>query len=175
MNKKLIIILALFLCGTALIFVISKENTFQKTTAVGLIAPDFEITDSLNGSKISSSELKGKVLFINFWASWCQPCREEMPSIEALFKEMQSNDNFRMITIVNNDSIENALEYMKKNGYTFPVYSDPDGITSKNFGITGVPETYIINKNGILTKRVLGAAEWNSSDAKLFISSLLIE
>ena len=64
---------------------------------------------------------------------------------------------------------------MKQNGYTFPVYSDNNGITAVNFGVTGVPETYIIDKKGLLKKRVIGPAEWNSTEAKNFINSLLNE
>ena len=73
-----------------------------------------------------------------------------MPSIEALYREMMGNDDFRMVTILYRDSAENAFEYMKSRGYTFPVYIDPNGSAARDYGVTGVPETYIIDKQGKL-------------------------
>ena len=129
----------------------------------------------MTGRKLMLSDLKDKVLFVNFWASWCPPCREEMPSIDSLFKAMNGNGKFQMITILYKDPYQDGIGYMKQSGFTFPVYSDSDGITSTNFGVTGVPETYIIDKKGKLRKRVIGPAEWDSPEAKNFINSLLNE
>lgn len=175
MKSKSIIIAVLFTAGVALaIFSISQRNT-GKAVVEGLYAPELEVIDHSNGKKLLPSDLKGKVLFINFWASWCQPCKDEMPSIEALHREMFVNDEFRMITILYKDSLQNALEYMGVSGYTFPVYSDLKDYSSKNYGVTGVPETYLVDKKGILRKRIIGPVEWNSPDAKSFIVSLLNE
>ncbi|MEW6108447.1 MAG: TlpA disulfide reductase family protein [Nitrospirota bacterium] len=175
MKKKISIILALFLAGIALLITNVYQRDTKKPVALGQHAPGFEALDSVNSVKLLSSDYEGKVLFVNFWASWCQPCREEMPSIEALYKEMSNNNDFRMITILYKDSIDNALGYMKANGYTFPVYYDPEGLSSKNFSVTGVPETYLIDKKNILRKRVIGPADWNSPDEKGFIVSLVNE
>ncbi len=87
-----------------------------------------------------------------------------MPSVEALYREMASNDKFVMVTILYKDNPENALAYMKSLGQTVPVYLDPGGETARNYGVTGVPETYIVDKNGTLVKRVIGGADWNSRD-----------
>jgi DsbE subfamily thiol:disulfide oxidoreductase len=129
----------------------------------------------MTGRKLTLGDLKNKVLFVNFWASWCPPCKEEMPSIESFSKDMQGNDKFQIITILYKDPYQDGTAYMKQNGYTFPVYSDSNGLVARNFGVTGVPETYVIDKKGILKKRVLGPAEWNTPEAKNFINSLLNE
>lgn len=173
-SKKKILLLTFIVAASFLLFSIFNSKP-KHDIAVGLYAPSLEITDEMTGRKLTTGDLKNKVLFVNFWASWCPPCREEMPSIESLFKDMFGNEKFQMITILYKDPYQDGTAYMKQNGYTFPVYSDSNGITARNFGVTGVPETYIIDKKGILKKRVLGPAEWNSPEAKNFINSLLNE
>ena len=141
--------------------------------AVGLYSPDFAVADAGTGASLSSKHLKGKVLFVNFWASWCPPCKEEMPSIQKLYEEMKVNPDFVMITILYNDDAAAAREYLKTLGFTFPVYTDAGNATSRKFGLTGVPETYIVDKEGILRKKVIGATDWSSQEEKDLIYSLL--
>jgi peroxiredoxin len=96
-----------------------------------------------------------------------------MPSIEALYRDMMRGDDFVMVTILYKDSPENAFEYMKSKGYTFPVYVDPNSSAARNYGVTGVPETYIVDKKGVLVRRVIGGADWNSPDEINQIKALL--
>jgi DsbE subfamily thiol:disulfide oxidoreductase len=173
-SKKSILLLVFFVAVSILFFIMLNSKTKQDDTG-GLYVSLLDIKDEMTGRKLTLGDLKNKVLFVNFWASWCPPCREEMPSIESLFKEMYGNDKFQIITILYKDPYQDGTSYMKQNGYTFPVYSDSNGIAAKNFGVTGVPETYVIDKNGILKKRVLGPAEWNAPEAKNFLNSLLNE
>lgn len=175
MDSKKIILLLVFLL-TAFFLIFTFVNRIPKQdVAEGLYAPLLEIKDDMTGRKLMLRDLKDKVLFVNFWASWCPPCREEMPSIESLSKGMYANEKFQMITILYKDPYQDGIAYMKQSGYTFPVYSDSNGITANKFGVTGVPETYLIDKKGKLRKRVLGPAEWNSPEAKDLINSLLNE
>lgn len=170
-QKKVILVVLLLLGVAAVIF--TTKRTQQKIVAVESGAPEFLVTDASAGKTVSSSELKGKVVFVNFWASWCQPCKDEMPSIENVYRSI-SDGNFRMITILYKDSPAKAAEYMKAHGYTFPVFTDsPGGDAAAAFGVTGVPETYIIDKHGVLKKRVIGPAEWNAPEERSFIDSLL--
>ncbi len=173
-NKKIVLLLVFFLTAFILIFTFVNSKP-KHDVAVGLYAPLLEIKDDMTGRKLVLGDLKNKVLFVNFWATWCPPCREEMPSIDSLWKSMHGNEKFQMITILYKDPYQAGIAYMKQSGYTFPVYSDSNEMTAKNFGVTGVPETYIIDKKGILRKRVLGPAEWNSPEAKNLIDSLLNE
>jgi len=178
-DKKSIVLLALFLIGVAAVIGILRSGTdvgsSGKHVAVGLYAPPFEVFEPGSSEVLSSSDIKGKVIFLNFWASWCQPCKDEMPSIDALYREFAGNKNFRMLTILYRDELNNARGYMQSNGYVFPVYLDLKGTASENFGVTGVPETYIIGKEGILKKRVIGPYEWNSAEARELVASLLQE
>lgn len=173
-SKKIILLLVFSLAVLFLIFTSVKTKPKQEAAEV-LNSPSLEIKDDMTGRKLTLSDFKDKVLFINFWASWCPPCKEEMPSIESLFKSMSGNEKFQMITILYEDPYQNGIAHMKQSGYSFPVYSDINGITARNFGVTGVPETYIIDKKGNLRKRVIGPAEWDSPETRNFINSLLNE
>ncbi len=169
MKHKVIIFALLLLAGLAFLFF---NATRSSNIGKGSGAPGFEVRDAVSGKELSSSGLKNKIIFVNFWASWCQPCKEEMPSIEALYREMMGKEDFVMITILYKDSPENGISYMKSNGYTFPVYVDPDGSSARNYGVTGVPETYIVDKKGVLVRRVIGGADWNSPDEKSQIKAM---
>lgn len=173
-NKTLIIAVLLILAAISLILVLNSQN-IKPPLAVGSNAPKLEVTDVRTSTALNPSDVSGKVVFINFWASWCKPCREEMPSIEALYQELKDNDRFIMLTVLYNDTPEQALEFVKSYQYTVPVFSDASAGTAKLYGVTGVPETYLVDKKGVLRKRVIGPYHWDSSEAKGFIYSLINE
>lgn len=165
--------LVLLIAGVAAIVLNQRDEPAQRPSVVGLYAPDFRVKDLGTGRILTSADFRGKIVFLNFWASWCNPCKEEMPTIDALHKDTQSDKDFVMITVLYKDSAVNALAYMKSRGYTFPVYTDPGGETAENFGVTGVPETYVIGGGGILKKKTIGPDDWVSQENRNFISSLL--
>ncbi len=172
--KRLVSILTmLFFAGTLVFFVACSEK--KADVAEGILAPNIDVSDARTGQALDVSHLKGKVVFVNFWASWCPPCKEEMPSIEALYRELMKNDAFVMITILYKDEAKTAMNYMQAFSYTFPLFTDNNGISAKRYGVTGVPETYLIDKKGTLRKRVIGPADWYSAEAKAYINSLLSE
>jgi len=119
--------------------------------------------------------MKGSVVFINFWASWCKTCKDEMPSIEKLYKYFSGNPKFKLLTVLYRDNMEIAFRYMKENNYTFPAYLNPDGSAAKQFRITGVPETFIFDKKGILINKVIGPLEWDSPNVIDTIYKLINE
>jgi len=159
--------------GMIVLFASCSEKKTE--VAEGISAPMLDVRDAKTGQSIDVSQLKGKVVFVNFWASWCPPCKEEMPSIEALHRDLVKNDAFLMVTILYKDDAKTVTDYMSANSYTFPLFTDNDGISAKRYGVTRVPETYLIDKKGVMRKRVIGPADWNSSEAKAFINSLLSE
>ncbi len=133
----------------------------QKVAKVGDPIPDVTLIDT-QGNKLRLSELKESVVFVNFWASWCPPCIEEIPSIESLFRNLSGKPKFKMITILYRDDVDRIIKSAREQGYTLPIYRDPDGFAAIQFGITGVPETFIIDKNGILRDKVIGPYTWDS-------------
>ena len=162
-TKALIVPLVLLMVIIVIFFSVRSKRS-MKVAEIGSAVQNFKVTD-MNNNKISLSDLKGSVLFVNFWATWCGSCVEELPNVERLFRSLSGNSSFKMITILYKDNGQRALGYMQQNGYTFPIYLNPDDSAAKIFGITGVPETFIIDKKGILRDKVLGPAEWDSPQA----------
>lgn len=114
---------------------------------------DFTLED-IDGNEISISDYKGKVLMLNFWASWCPPCKAEMPHMEKVYNELKGED-FDMLTVnlttAEKNGRDGANKFINDMGYTFPVVYDVDGKVADKFRITGIPTTYIINKEGIIS------------------------
>lgn len=150
---------------------IKKDNRLP----VGAYIPEIEIKNMESQVDIKPADLKGKVLFINFWATWCRPCIDEMPNIDRLYKTLKDNPGFKMLTLVFNDDPRNCMDFVKNMGYSIPVFSDPSGKTAADFGITGVPETFIVDKKGIIRKVKLGPERWDSQENVGLILSLLKE
>ncbi len=175
MKHKRTILLILLVAGAALAYFALSGRTVEKTVAVQAGAPSFEVADMASGRIVRSTDLRGKVVFVNFWASWCQPCKEEMSSVDALYRQAFPKGNFVMVTILYKDTPERASEEMRAQGVSFPVYTDPGENASAAFRVTGVPETYVIDKGGTLRKRVIGPADWSSPQEIALIDSLLKE
>ena len=98
-----------------------------------------------------------------------------MPSIERLYRYFSGNPQFKLLTIIYRDNIETAFGYMKANNYTFPVYLNRDGSAARQFMVTGVPETFIFDKNGILKKKVIGPLEWDTPQIIETLNKLINE
>jgi len=173
LKQKSVILVAIFILAIALvIFSVKREETPKTKAVVGLKAPGFLLSDP-SGKTYTLSELKGSVIFVNFWATWCPPCVEEMPSIQNLYNGFKDNKEFRMVTILYKDDYQKAIAFMKQNNYTLPILIDSDGKSAKAYGVTGVPETYIVDKQGVLREKVIGPADWSSVQADSLISNLL--
>ncbi len=174
MKTRASILLIILVCAALVIVFGVGQKKSTRQVAVGLDAPDLTVTDA-SGRALSLSELKGSVVFINFWATWCAPCKEEVPSIQALYSRFKDDKEFRMVTVLYRDTYDNAMTYLKENNYELPVWLDRREKGAKAYGVTGVPETYIISKKGILREKVIGPADWNSTQAISLISNLLRE
>lgn len=154
----LFILLTLIITGSILI---KKNSSYTKENAkVGLPAPDFELKD-INGKKWKLDDLKGKIVILNFWASWCNDCREEKKSIQAYLSKNGIPDDLVFVTVLYKDNPSTVVEMIKKDGYTFPVLID-DGVVSSIYGIKGVPETFLIDKKGVLRHKILGPVQWDN-------------
>jgi peroxiredoxin len=168
----LLVVLALFIGGCERPTEKGEVPTTQPPVAMrGSLAPDFTLQDT-NGKSWKLSELKGQVVFINFWATWCPPCREEMPSMQELYEAMPP-DSFKMLTILSNDDPNLAMAFAEKVGFNFPILIDPFSETGQAYGITGVPETYIVDKQGILRQKYLGPRDWSSDEARNMLLSYM--
>lgn len=171
--KTIILLFIIVIAIVAAVFTI-KPLQSPKTAQVGSMTHDFELIDS-NRNRISLSSMKGSVVFINFWATWCASCIEEMPAIERMYRNLSGNSSFKVVSILYKDDLNRALNFMQQNGFTFPVYLNTDESAARIFGITGIPETFIIDKRGMLRDKVIGPADWDSPRALEIIQTLISE
>ena len=126
----------------------------------GQAAPDFTLKD-LAGRDVNLKALQGKVVLVNFWATWCPPCRSEVPSMVKLNAAMAGKP-FQMLAVSIDEGGKEAVEdFFKRSGATLPVLLDTQQKISKIYGTTGVPETFVLDKHGIVLKKVVGAMDWN--------------
>ncbi|KXS43539.1 MULTISPECIES: TlpA family protein disulfide reductase [unclassified Candidatus Frackibacter] len=130
-------------------------NNIPIKPQVGFRAPDFTLTD-LNGKQVSLSDFRGKqVVFINFWASWCPPCRAEMPYIEEVHQE--GKDKVKVLAVNLKESKSKVQNFVEKNDYNFTVLLDKTGEIANNYLVRGIPKTVIVDKNGIIKAQHVGA------------------
>ena len=170
------------LVGVVLLIVVAwlNQDRIQPVTA-GTVAPEFEIND-LGGGLARLSDHSGEVVLVNIWATWCLPCRIEMPSMERLYQEI-GEDGFEIMSV----SIDAALGqfdqagrpggdievFADSLGLTFPMLHDPSGGIERLYRTTGVPETFLIGRDGIIYKKVAGGTEWDAPQHKELIQRLL--
>ncbi|MBU0945275.1 MAG: TlpA family protein disulfide reductase [Proteobacteria bacterium] len=154
--KKIVLILLLCCCAV----VLASCGQAPTVAEVGKPAPDFTLVDR-KGKTWTLSELKGQVVFVNFWATWCPPCREEMPSMQRLHT-MLPQDKFKMLAILNSDDPALADSFAAKLGITMPILDDQANTVGPKYGLTGVPETFIVDKQGVLREKFIGPARWDS-------------
>ena len=150
----------------------ASAPTAAGVAAEGGMAPDF-IVKGIDGKEVKLSSLKGKVVMVNFWATWCPPCKEEIPSMMKLNKSMEGKP-FQMLAISIDEGGKAAVEnYFKTSGNSLPAYLDSDGSISKMYGITGVPETFILDRTGLVQKKIVGGMDWGSGEVLSYMNDLL--
>jgi len=148
---------------------------------VGTTAPDFAARD-LEGNPVRIADLRGHVVLLNIWATWCPPCLEEMPSMQRLHEEF--GDRGLHIVAVSIDAPlgrvdvggrpgGNVEAFAQEMGLTFPLWLDPAGDIQRVYRTTGVPESFVIDRQGAIVKKVIGATEWDSEANRDLIARLL--
>jgi len=139
---------------------------------VGRPAPDFTASD-MNGRTIRLADYRGKVVILNIWATWCPPCVDEMPSLEKLYRELK-DQNFALLAVsIDSDGIAAVAPFMTRHGLTFPALIDSQAAIQTSYEITGVPETFIIDKKGILVRKVIGPRDWSAPEVLEDIRNLI--
>ncbi|WP_246203949.1 peroxiredoxin family protein [Pallidibacillus pasinlerensis] len=124
---------------------------------IGKMAPDFTL-NTHNGNTITLSELKGKKVLLNFWASWCGPCEEEMPAMQKVYNELMGQD-VEIVAVnmtIGKETIESATQFVKQYGLTFPVPLDTKGEVMKLYEIYGLPTSYFLDSEGIIRAKFFG-------------------
>jgi peroxiredoxin len=163
------ILAALGLSGWALV-------RFAGRTAIGVgqVAPDFTAKDLTTGKKVSfDSTYRGDVTLVNIWATWCDPCKEEIPAMDSVFQALGPR-GFRIAAVSIDRGGEAVVKkFAKDYGITFDVLHDPSGDIEKIFQTTGVPESFLINREGRIVRIMLRGYTWNSPASRRVIEELL--
>ena len=158
------------LVALALLAALSAPQPHVENPQENEPAPDFNFV--LAGQPTQLTDLRGQVVVLNFWASWCPPCVAEMPSLERLHRKMA--DRGLIVLGINEDDGRPAFDnFVRSFKLTFPNYHDPDHLISNLYGTFRFPETFIIDKNGIVTMKVIGAWEWDDPQVVAYLESLL--
>jgi peroxiredoxin len=153
MNKMLTAILVMILTSGLLITGCSAGS--EPTATVGKAAPDFEL-QNLDGQSISLSDLKGKPVLINFWATWCGPCVSEMPYLQEIHDEW-SGKGLVVLAINIGDSSSEAEQFLQNHNLSLPVLLDTGKVVAQRYNIRGIPTTFFIDKDGIIQEKIIGA------------------
>jgi peroxiredoxin len=153
-----------------------EEDLFSKIK-ISLIkgdkkAPDFSLND-LNSKKIGLRQFKGKIILLNFWATWCGPCKEEMRYLEVLHQQFKAK-NFVLLTIsVDYEGLKPVKEFINKHDYSFPVLLDPKCEVLDLFEVKGIPTTFLIDKKGKMLGKAIGPRDWKSPEVISLINILI--
>jgi cytochrome c biogenesis protein CcmG, thiol:disulfide interchange protein DsbE len=165
------LITAIVLLGVAALLFIFAWPSFRQgeRSDAGQPAPDFSFT--LNGRPERLSSLRGKVVVLNFWATWCPPCRDELPSLNRL--EAKIAPMGATVLGISVDDDETAYRnFLEQYHVTFPTYRDPTKRIPAAYGTYEYPETYIIDRQGRIARKIIGAQDWSSSDIVAYLENL---
>ena len=185
MKKPLIVLIAAVLIGVAIITVNTYNSTNSKANSVGennsstkpiginpnvikTKAIDFKLKD-LDGKELSLSDLKGKKVFLNFWATWCPPCKAEMPEIEKLYEETKDSD-LVIVAVEIGEPLSTVKTFIDSNKYSFKVLLDSDQSVASKYNIASIPTSYFIDVNGNIISKNVGAM--NIDQMKGYIKTL---
>jgi len=141
--------------------------------AVGSRAPEFRAVNLRTGRPASLADYRGKVVLVNIWATWCQPCRIEMPSMERLHRKLAGNDFAVVAVSVDEADSAAVLQFTRELGLSFDILHDRAGAIQRLYQTTGVPESFVIERDGIIVKKVIGPAEWDGPVNEVLIRKLI--
>ena len=168
-NLKSIAVIVLILAGIGIIVLLQTKDasfTLSGTPRIGkgASAPDFTLP-GLDGKMVSLSDYRGKVVLLNIWATWCPPCVEEMPSMEKLHQTLK-DEGFQILAVsIDEGGAKAVIPFMEKHRLHFTALADDRGTVKNLYQTTGVPESFIIDKDGIIAEKVIGPRDWASPGA----------
>ncbi|MFQ5456399.1 MAG: TlpA disulfide reductase family protein [Nitrospirota bacterium] len=150
----------------------AAATTLIELPRVGYIAPDFTLKGIYN-QEFTLSQYRGKIVFITFWATWCGPCRSEMPILEILYNDLKKKG---LVVLAISSDLEGEMAvrpFMEELGLTYPALIDSDFIVNDRYNVTSVPTSYLIDRDGIITNRFIGMRDWRKPRYKDLIVKLI--
>jgi peroxiredoxin len=138
-------------------------------------APDFELPDLDGARRLRLADLRGRVVLLNFWATWCKPCEDEMPAMERLYRALQGPE-FELVAISVDTDREAVARFRERLGLSFPILLDPRAEVSRAYQTTGYPESFLIDRAGSLaSQRFVGPRAWDDPDYVAVVKRVLDE
>jgi peroxiredoxin len=150
----------------------SSERGLGEAPRIGYRAPNFRL-ENLEGEEVSLAGYRGQVVFINFWATWCVPCKAEMPSMQALYKDYKDK-GLEILAVSSDFEGETAVRpFVEEMRLTYPILLDSDFRVDSRYLIRSVPTTILVGRDGVITHKLIGARNWNTPEARDLIEKLL--
>jgi peroxiredoxin len=164
------------LLGPAVAFVVVLGavialQILQRGPSTGYAAVDFTLPD-LAGNPVTLGDLRGKIVFLNLWATWCAPCRAEMPSMQRLYDRFKGRE-FAMLAVSEDTDADDVAAFVKELNLTFPILLDSSNRLPARFGVTGYPETFVIDRDGRVIKHVIGPEDWMNPQIIAYFEKLI--
>ena len=144
----------------------------RNVVKLGEPAPNFRLRD-LNGQMVSLSDLRGKVVLLNFWATWCGPCRVEMPAMEELYRTFSRNDFEILAVSTDAQGASVTRPFQQENHLTFPILHDADYRVGLTYGARSLPMTFMVDRQGIVRHQIFGARDWGAAEAHQLVQMLM--
>ena len=144
----------------------------RNVVKLGEPAPNFRLRD-LNGHSVSLSDLRGKVVLLNFWATWCGPCRVEMPAMEELYRTFSRNDFEILAVSTDAQGASVTRPFQQENHLTFPILHDADYRVGLTYGARSLPMTFMVDRQGVVRHQIFGARDWGAAEAHQLVQMLM--
>jgi len=178
-NHQSIILILVFIIGIGVMILLqsnksSFESAGKQRFKKGGHAPNFTLP-GLNGKMVSLADYKGQVVLLNIWATWCRPCVEEMPSMEKLYQTLKDEKFVILAVSIDESGADVVRPFMKKHKLSFPALIDSAGTLKNLYRTTGVPESFIISKQGGILEEIIGPRDWAAPGALKYFRSLIQE
>ena len=146
--------------------------TERNVVKLGEPAPNFQLRD-MNGQLVALSDLRGKVVLLNFWATWCGPCRVEMPAMEQLYRTFSRNDFEILAVSTDAQGVAVTRPFQQENHLTFPILHDADYRVGLAYGARTLPMTFMVDRQGVVRHQIFGARDWGASAAHQLVQMLM--
>jgi len=173
MKKNALVVIIVVLAAVGALFFFG-QNSGQRVRIIqeGDRAPEFQLP-SLDGRTVNLSSYRGKVVMVHFWATWCPPCVEEIPTLERLYRAYFGRGLEILAVSVDEGGAGAVGQFMQKNRFALPVLLNSDQSVSRAYGTFKFPETYLVDREGVVRRKIIGAADWMSPAAQEIIQALI--
>ena len=176
-SRRLCGLVLLFLCWSPMAGAATRTDPMQELGLQApnevVTAPEFSLSD-LAGKKVQLKVLRGNLVFLNFFATWCGPCREEMPGMERLFRAHQDK-GFVVLAVNVQESAKTVRPFVQELKLSFPIALDAEGTVSRDYGVRALPVSFLIGRDGRILWRAIGGRDWESAQARKLFAQLVAE